>query len=216
MPAIPASATVTSLLDEPLQLAGLRVFTAGEVRTIDLSAFEAAQRVAVWKALYNARLAGLMSGADLTFDVADVATGHQGVQNRGGQGVGGAVKPVVGGLGLPAAVVVTSLITETLSIAGITIPPLGEFTLDTTLLPINQQAAVWNALIRARDTGLISSPDLTVAVDAGFTGHQGVDNSGGQGNGGQIAVLVDTPPASVTVQGTYVTVRGEPITVQGQ
>lgn len=189
MPAIPASTTVTSLLAERLQLAGLRVFTAAEVRTIDLAAFGAAQKTVVWNALYNAKLRGLVSGVDLTFDVTDIATGHQGIQNLGGQGTGGIVQSTRG-LGLPASVVITNLVSETLSIAGIIIRPGGVFTLVTTLLPINQQAAVWNALIRARDTGLIASPQLTTAVAAGFTGHQGVNDGGGHGNGGQFAVLV--------------------------
>jgi len=190
MPAIPASTVVTNLLGEPLKLAGVQAFAAGETRTIDLSAFGTAQKTVVWNGLYNAGQRGLMLGVDLTFGVTDLATGHQGVQNIGGHGTGIIVTSVPGGLSLPASVVITSLISETISIAGITILPLGVFTLDTTLLPINQQAAVWNALIRARDTGLISSPQLTVAVVDGFTGHQGVDGFGGHGPGGQLAYLV--------------------------
>lgn len=214
--AMPATTTVTSLLAEPLKLAGLAVFAPGEVRTITLSAFEVSQRVFVWNGLFNAKVKNLISGVDLVDAADEIATGHQGVQNRGGQGVGGGTKNEPGGFGLPASVVITNLIGETLSIAGITIKPGVVFTLNTTLLPINQQSAVWNALIQARNVGLISSPQLTVSVTDGFTGHQGIADHGGQGNGGQVAVLVDNLAGNLGVRGQPVTVRGQTITVRGQ
>jgi hypothetical protein len=243
---IPASATVTNLLPEPLKVFGLPAFTAGEVRVITMSAFLLAQRSVIWNALYNAVLKNLVSSPQVTFDVGEIATGQQGVVNRGGHGVGGAVVPVPGGLSLPPSVTFINLLSEPLVLAGIysapasgpspfdvdvllygdTVQDYGDdvtlfgqpsyvITIDLTLLPINQQAAVWNALINARDKGLISSPELTTAVQTGFTGHQGVDNYGGHGNGGQISFLLQTPYVGVSIGGVPITVRGEDITVQG-
>jgi hypothetical protein len=178
---IPASATVTNLLAEPLTVYGLPAFAVGEVRVLNMSAFVLAQRSVIWNALYNAKLKNLVSSPDLTFDVNDLATGHQGVVNRGGHGVGGSIVPVPGGLGLPASVSFTNLLDEPLVIVGVLLPVGGTGIIDFSGLSINQQSVSWNDLINARDKGLISSPDLTTAVQTGFTGHQG---SGGQDSGG--------------------------------
>lgn len=247
---IPASADVTNITVEPLKVAGLMAFAVGETRTVNLAAFQLAQRSIVWNALYNALLKNLIQAPAVTFDVNELATGHQSVVNRGGHGVGGATVPVPGGLNLPLEVEFTNLLGEPLYIAGVYLyqatdplldphPGILRITLyaegptvygaspslfsqpgDTAIiglasLPINQQAAVWNALIVARDAGYISSPQLTVAVQAGFTGHQGTENYGGHGPGGQIDFLLQTPYVGITVGGVPLTVRGQDITVQG-
>jgi len=220
---IPASATVTNLLAEPLALAGLKTLAPGEVRVITLSAFLLAQRSMVWNGLYNAAIKGLISTSDVTFDVNEIATGHQGVLNRGGQGTGFDIVEVPGGLGLPASVTFTNLLDEPLVIAGIYLENAADpqpgylaptihdqasslygatielfrlasdtWVLGLAELEINQQATLWNALITARDAGYITSADLTTAVADGYTGHQGHENRGGHGNGGNIKRLVAT------------------------
>lgn len=213
---IPASATVTNLLPEPLKVFGLPAFAAGEVRVVNMSAFLLAQRSVIWNALYNAVLQNLVSSPDVTFDVTEIATGQQGVVNRGGHGVGGAVVPVPGGFSLPSQVTFTNLLSEPLVLAGIYLTANDTGVIDMTLVPINQQSALWNALINARDKGLISSPELTTAVRTGFTSHQGVENYGGHGNGGQLEFLVQTPYQGIIIGGVPLTVQGEDITVQGQ
>ncbi|MFA6132478.1 MAG: hypothetical protein WC869_00525 [Phycisphaerae bacterium] len=188
---IPASATVTNLLTEPLALAGLKTLAPAEARLVDLAAFQLAQRTLVWNAICNAYLKSLVNVSGTPLEVDDLATGQQGVQNIGGHGTGLDVVDVPGGLGLPASVTITNLGTTPLALAGIN-PFLTSVTIHLSLLPINQQSQIWNTLIAARDAGLISSPGLTVGVQVGFTGHQGNDNAGGHGNGGQRTLLVAT------------------------
>lgn len=216
MPAIPASATVTNKLAEPLAIAGLQTFAVAEVRTIDLSAFGAAQQTVIWNALYNAVLKNLITAPAVTFSVEDSATGHQGVVNSGGQGFGGSIVPVSGGFGLPATATITNLVADPLVVAGIRLEPGASAVVDLTTPPINQLSKLWNALIRARDKGLISSADLTTEVTDGFTGQQDTENSGGHGPGGQVAALLQTAVPSITINGVVTTVRGQAITVQGQ
>lgn len=116
---IPASASVTNLLTEPLGLPGIQTLAANETRTITMSAFGLSQRSLVWNALYNAKLKGYLSSAAVTFDVEEIATGHQGSINRGGQGVGGSTVPVAGGLVIPDTATVTNELDDPLSVAGI-------------------------------------------------------------------------------------------------
>jgi hypothetical protein len=186
---IPASAVVTNITVEPLQVLGLATFAVAEVRTVTMSTFLLPQRAVVWNALRNAVVKGLVTAPAVTFDVTEVATGQQSIINSGGQGTGGAVVDVPGGLGLPALVTIVNELADPLVIAGVHLLPGASFGYDMTLLPINQQAQVWNALIVARDLGHISSAELTTAVLEGFTGHQAADNAGGQGNGGQLQIL---------------------------
>lgn len=211
--AIPASVTVVNLLSEPLALPGVQSFAVGETRVITLSAFGLEQRSLIWNAIYNAKVEGLVTAAAATFDVTEIATGHQGSTNRGGHGVGGTIVPVPGGLGLPATVTFTNELDEPLSIIGVLVQPGASFTYDMTGVGINQQSLVWNALVSAEAVGLISSSDLGPAVTPGFTGQQ---EHGGQGNGGQISFLVETQFQGTTIEGKDVTVRGNAFTVRGQ
>lgn len=212
---IPASVTVVNLVGEPLALPGLRPFAVSESRDIDLSSFGLSQRSLIWNAIYNAQIRGWVTAAAATFDVVEIATGHQGSINRGGHGVGGSVVSVPGGLGLPDTVTFTNELDDPLSIVGIIVQPGDSFTYDMTLVGINQQSLVWNALVNAEARGYISSADLGAAVTAGFTGQQ---EHGGQGDvaGGQVSFLHETVPESVVIGGQVVTVRGQDITVRGQ
>lgn len=90
---IPASITVTNALTVPLKIAGVPVFTAGEVRLITLSAFLLAQKTVVWNAITRAVTGGWMTANASTFLVTDLVTGHQNTENHGGQDALGAINP---------------------------------------------------------------------------------------------------------------------------
>ncbi len=82
---IPATVQVTNLLAEQLKLEGLQIFAPGEVRTITMTNFLLAQRASVWNAIRNAKVKGLVATDSAVIDVTPLPTGHQGVENNGGQ-----------------------------------------------------------------------------------------------------------------------------------
>jgi hypothetical protein len=176
-------------MTEPLGVLN-RMLQPGVATTWVLSTLPIAYRSQLWNALNVAVTKGWVSAA-VTFDVPEAFTGHQSTDNVGGHGPGDHTDipppiptPAVHDIAdLPNTVTITNLLNETVQQIGVNLAPLETFTIDLQNTSRAYAAQIWNGLFAAVAAGIISAPAVTFEVWNLFTGQQGKEDEGGQGQG---------------------------------